>query len=202
MAARHSAAVLPDGCRDVIIRLTPGAAPVVFVTGLDQSAYQVELNPGEFLFGVRLAPGANIDERCLLPARTRDIDPEQMLGRAFDAATAPKVGVAEALSLFASSPCSIVVAARTFGVSERTLRRTVTRATGWPPSRWLALARARRCARALVFDKHPLAEVAVDAGYSDQAHMTRDMASWFRMTPRQVRDSGNVRNLLSQPGFG
>jgi AraC-like DNA-binding protein len=202
VAAHHSAVVLPDGCRDVIVRVAPGVAPVVFATGLDQSAYRVELYPGEILSGIRMAPGASIDERCLLSASTRDLDPEQMLCRALVAVAAPGNGIAEALSVFSSSPRSVVAAARTLGVSERTLRRTVTRATGWPPSRWLALARARRCARVLAFDTHPLAEAAASAGYSDQAHMTRDMANWFGMTPRQLRDSRSVRSLLSQPGFG
>jgi AraC-like DNA-binding protein len=202
VAACCRAVVLPDGCRDVIIRIAPGAAPVVFVTDLDQSAYHVELNSGEFLSGIRLAPGAIIDERCLPPASTRDLDPEQMLCRALDAVAAPGSGIAEALSVFSSSPRSVVAAARTLGVSERTLRRTLTQATGWPPSRWMGLARARRCARVLVFDKQPLAEAAASAGYSDQAHMTRDMSNWLGMTPRQLRDSGSVRSLLAQPGFG
>lgn len=201
VTARHSA-VVPDGCRDVIVRVAAGTAPVVFVTGLDQSAHQVELNAGEFLSGLRLAPGATIDERCLLSAGTCDLDPAQMLCRATDGVAAPGNDIAEALSASSSSPRSVVAAARTLGVSERTLRRTAMRDTGWPPSRWMALARARRCAHMLVLDKHPLAEAAASAGYSDQAHMTRDMAKWFRMTPRQLRNSGSVRSLLSQPGFG
>lgn len=110
-------------------------------------------------------------------------------------------GVREALSLFSSSSCSVVSAAKILGVSERTLRRTVMRATGWPPSRWIALARARRCAHALAFEEHPLAEIAANTGYADQAHMTRDMASWFQMTPRQLRDNARIKLLLSQPGY-
>ncbi len=200
--ARYNAVVLPDGCRDVIVRLARSVAPVAFITGLDRSAYQVELNEGETLFGIRLPPGASIDERCLPPTGTGNIDPEQMLYRAENAVALPENIIVEALSLFSSVPCSVPGAARTLGVSERTLRRTMTRATGWPPSRWLALARARRCARALGLDKHPLAEAAADAGYSDQAHMTRDMAQWFGMTPRQLRDSRRIKSLLSQPGFG
>ena len=202
VTSRYRATVLPDGCRDVIVKLAPNVAPVVFITDLDQSAYPVDLNPGVVLIGARLTPGASLDERCLLVDGARDLDLEQVIDRALDAVTMPEEGVAEALSLFASTPCSVVAAARTLGVSERTLRRTVTHATGWPPSRWLALARARRCARALAFDQYPLTEIAVNAGYSDQAHMTRDMANWFQMTPRQLRGNASVKNLLSQPGFG
>ncbi|PWE52690.1 hypothetical protein DEM27_29380 [Metarhizobium album] len=63
--------------------------------------------------------------------------------------------------------------ARDAGASPRTLQRRLRECRLPPPDFWRRLGRARRTVSALSADE-PLAEMATDFGYSDQAHMTRE----------------------------
>jgi len=79
-----------------------------------------------------------------------------------------------------------VVAAR-----ERThpvvLARLFRRCFGMPPTAWRRRARIQRTAMLLADTRRSLAEIALDAGYSDQAHMTRDLRAVLGATPSLVR---------------
>jgi AraC-like DNA-binding protein len=70
-----------------------------------------------------------------------------------------------------------------------------------PPDFWRLLGRARRAAGRIASGAR-LAEVADDAGYSDQAHMTRELARWFGMSPGQLRRSAPALDALLQPALG
>lgn len=71
----------------------------------------------------------------------------------------------------------------------RTLRRRVAAATGMAPKRWLTLARIDRVLRdpALAEAGEPLAAIAHDHGYADQAHFTREVVRITGTTPGRLR---------------
>ena len=71
---------------------------------------------------------------------------------------------------------------RQLGVSERSLQRLVSAATGRPPLYWKRLARLRRAARALGSES-PLTALAADHGFADQAHMNLEFQRWMGLTP-------------------
>ncbi|WP_372667129.1 helix-turn-helix domain-containing protein [Amycolatopsis kentuckyensis] len=68
-------------------------------------------------------------------------------------------------------------------VSERRLRRRFVQAVGYGPATYLRVARFQR-AVALAPRVSGLAALAVAAGYSDQAHLSRDCRALTGLTPR------------------
>ena len=78
------------------------------------------------------------------------------------------------------------------GVSPYHFSRIFHKAVGVPPSVFLRQLRVAK-ARALITNGEALADVAVDAGFFDQAHMTREFKSVFGFPPgtlaRKVRET-------------
>jgi hypothetical protein len=70
-----------------------------------------------------------------------------------------------------------------FAVSERRLRRRFVQAVGYGPATYLRVARFQR-AVALAPRVPGLAALAAAAGYSDQAHLSRDCRALTGLTPR------------------
>lgn len=81
-----------------------------------------------------------------------------------------------------------VLAGEPLGLSDRQVRRRVKRVTGLGKKQLAALRRARD-ATGLVKQDRPLSEVAVAAGYADQAHMTRAMRRIAGLTPGRLADA-------------
>ena len=96
---------------------------------------------------------------------------------------------------------SVAGVARQSGLSLRSLQRRFQDRHLPPPEFWRLLARARR-AVALLPTPAPLAEIAAECGFSDQAHMSRAMARWFGHSPAQLRRDAGLRLLLAQPALG
>lgn len=184
--------VLPDGCRDLIIRQRPGKRPEWFVSHLGDATSQVALVPGLSHRGFRLRPGVRIDHSGLLASMHEDLDDTDIDERLHHYVTAlPQVSEALAALCAGSGPGGGVarVAAR-LGVKGRTLQRLLARETGRAPVFWMRLARVRRCAAQIgQAGSQPLslAELAYDRGFADQAHMTRELRHWLGVTPRQIR---------------
>ncbi len=74
-----------------------------------------------------------------------------------------------------------------FGLSLRTLERRVRRVTGVTPLDFVRIARFRAFV-ALARRGGPDADLALRAGYSDQAHMCREVKSISSMTPYRLVD--------------
>ena len=91
--------------------------------------------------------------------------------------------------------------ARDLGVSLRSLQRLFHGLDLPPPEYWRLLSRARRAAAELA-GPMPLAAIAADCGFSDQAHLTRETLRWFGQTPRQMQRDGATLSLLAQPALG
>lgn len=73
------------------------------------------------------------------------------------------------------------------GVHPVALARLFRLRYGASPSSYRRLARARRAAALLTGTRTPIADVALEAGYSDQAHLTRELRSTLGITPRTAR---------------
>lgn len=80
------------------------------------------------------------------------------------------------------------VAGRELGVSPTHLIRAFTRTYGLPPHRYLTGRRVER-ARRLLLDGRSIADAAVDAGFYDQAHLTRHLRRMVGTTPSRYRDA-------------
>ena len=75
--------------------------------------------------------------------------------------------------------------------SERNMRRLLVEYTGRPPSYWQQLARIRATARAIAGSDEPLAALAAEYHFADQAHMSRDIRRWLGCTPAMLRADNN-----------
>lgn len=196
-----TATVIPDGCRDLIVRLSPGERPHWFVSSLEDHTYTVSIEAGVFMKGFRLQPGVRIDEaRLLASVQHRQFDFEDLCCRisSFVRLSAP---VVDALDCLASDVGSVARAARQLGVSQRSLQRLLARETGRSPAYWMLLARVRKSARS-VREPIPLAEIAAMHGYADQAHMSREHKRWLNVSPSKLRCGFKVLDQLSEPGYG
>ncbi|MFR9723500.1 helix-turn-helix domain-containing protein [Streptomyces sp. MS19] len=211
----RSKRVLPDGCMDL---LWGGGS--LSVAGPDTRAF-VAAGTAEPVraMGVRLAPGVGpvvfgvpadelTDQRvaldALLPAR-RVAELAERVAAAGDTAAAGaalEVVAAGLLGRSAAPPApwpgaavaaldgglGVAATARLLGWSERQFRRRSVAAFGYGPK---TLGRVLRLQRAVRLAGEPAAEVAVRAGYADQAHMARE-----------VRDLAGVPWTVLLAGFG
>lgn len=194
------APVLPDGCCDVIVRRDPGCAPqLVFARPTDRVSL-VHVARGTRFHGLRLLPGIRPRHRDIVEILRRHDHDVSAVQNALPALVEADSEVLDSLALLGLGTGPVSAVASELGVSERTFRRRVSAATGWPPAYWQGLARARRTARMLVAG-HPLADAADAQGYADQAHMTRDMRRWFAMAPSRLRAAGAAGALRIDPGY-
>ena len=74
----------------------------------------------------------------------------------------------------------VAAVAAELGVSARQLQRRVTDAVGYGPK---TLARVLRFRRLQALPAGPLVELALEAGYADQAHMTAEVTELAGISP-------------------
>lgn len=208
--------VLPDGRIDWLVSLAPrsgrlrsqlfGAKTRALVVGGDEPVENVavRLAPGAFraLFGERaerltdrapdaaevLGAGARELARRLadapdLAARARLVEAELLARAAL--AELPALALLAARRIEASGGrLAIAALARELGVGERRLERVFRADCGLPPKVFARIARLQRAVAGLR-RKRPV-EVAADAGYADQAHLTRECVALAGAPPRVV----------------
>jgi transcriptional regulator GlxA family with amidase domain len=75
------------------------------------------------------------------------------------------------------------------GLSPSALSVVFRKATGLSPYSWLIERRLDRATDLLARSRLPLAEVAVMAGFFDQAHMTRSFRARRGTTPGRIRQA-------------
>jgi AraC-like DNA-binding protein len=191
--------VLPDACVDLVWREGQGA----FVAGPDTGPVLSTSPPGTALVGVRFGPGAGgpalghplsdlrdlrVGLAELSPAVDRelpgDLDPQEALRRLAALATRlapPDPAVAEAARRLDRPGTRVTTLAADLGFSERQLRRRFDASVGYGPK---VLDRVLRLRRFLTAgDDADLAGAAIEAGYADQAHLTRECARLTGLTP-------------------
>jgi AraC-like DNA-binding protein len=183
--------VLPDGCADLVWQAGRGA----FVAGPDTGPVPVTSAPGSVRVGARFRPGAGgaalglplselRDLRVGLDALRPDLaerlppdlDPAEAARRVAQIAAAlaaapADAAVAEAVRRLADPRTRVEALAGDLGLSERQLRRRCHGAAGYGPK---TLQRVLRFRRFLAIAHGDLARAALDAGYADQAHLTRE----------------------------
>lgn len=194
--AARQVRVIPDACTDVVWRRGHGA----WIAGPDTTAKLVSVAAGDVLVGVRFRPGAGGGALGVPLHELRNLSVEAAeVDRAFalDGALAP----AEVLARFVSAaarreadPLVDEAARRLDGrsvrqvsvelfVSERQLRRRFHAAIGYGPKTFARVVRFRRFVTALDAGHTDLARLAVDAGYADQAHLTRETTRLAGLPP-------------------
>lgn len=176
-------------CRDIqgtgdvfALRLRPAGLVLLgatTLTGCADATLPVE-DPGTLALLEAVADGASPDERARLAdaaigqwLAAVHLDDELLLANA----------VLDALTARVRTRTGPGLAAE-LGVSERAVQRAMRRTLGQGPkwvARWIRL---QELARALAVQPEPdLAALAVELGYTDQAHLTRDFASAVGTTP-------------------
>ena len=199
-----SAAIIPaDGCVDLIVR-----SGQVLLCGPQTRVIRAPADVVHPTVGLRLEAGT---ARGILPValselRNRVVELRTALGseaaalydlmmRASDASrpdlvlSALLVDQAEpwvtSTHRLARSGASAREAARALDWSERTLRRHMLASFGYGYAALRRIVRARRAHR-LIAGGTPPTRAATIAGYSDQAHLTREFTALIGMTPGEL----------------
>jgi AraC-like DNA-binding protein len=215
-----SGRVLPDGCTDL---LWWGGALVV--AGPDTRAHLFERQAGVRVTGLRFAPGTGPlvfgvpahelrDQRvplsALWPERAVRVLEEQAAsrtdpGHALEGIALERLKEAPAARPLAPAVVELLAqgrgvreVARAAGLSERQLHRRCRDAFGYGPK---VLARVLRLQRALGTARRavPLAQAALEAGYADQAHLTREVRALAGVPPAELLGLRGTRPRPSPP---
>ncbi len=190
--------VPPDGCRDIILISNAAGHTAARLFELARSNHRSNAVVGTTMRGLRLRPGTIIDtvglHRWL--AQT-PLEPDMRLDEISTFLTT-NPSLDEALTVLATPEVKINNCAKFLGQTQRTLQRLVAKHTGQTPVFWRQLARARLAAKAL-FRAANVAEIAYTFGYADQAHMARDMQTWFGYRPSAIATNAALHaNLLAK----
>lgn len=189
--------IYPDGCRDVIWWQARGQAPQWRLAPLDLTARRLQGLAGAQMQGFRLRPGAVVSQDLLRVLKPDAPD----AGEAIAALAAVPADLAEVFAAIVElGPLDVAGLARGLGVSARSLQRLTRAATGQGPLYWLRLARLRR-AFGLGQQAMPLAHIAHEAGFADQAHFTREARQFHGATPRQLLANGRALQAILAPGL-
>jgi AraC-like DNA-binding protein len=193
--------VVPDACVDLI-----WAGGRLSIAGPDTRPRIVTLAPESRLVGVRLRPGAAGAVLGLPASELRDVsrDAADVLGREVAAALLetlaagsdphavllravelrgvrePDPLVGAAVVALGRPRAQVGPVAAELGVSARQLQRRVSDAIGYGPK---MLVRVLRFRRLQALPAAPLVEMALDAGYADQAHMTAEVTRLAGVSP-------------------
>ena len=201
--------VLPDACSDLIWEQGVGC----HVAGPDTGPVRSPARAGAVIIGVRFGPSAGgqalglplseiRDQRVrlgnLLPAGPKrlpaTLSPAAAAARMLDIAgllvadSAPDAAVTRAATLL-RDPCARTEdIAGEVGLSERQLRRRCHAAAGYGPKTLQRVLRFQRFVRMLDASAGPpdLASLAAQAGYADQAHLTRECSALSGLTPASL----------------
>lgn len=206
--------VLPDACTDVVRSAGKGA----LIAGPDTGPVLVFSEPGSVMVGARLRPGAGgaalglplseiRDERPAAGAIDASLDrrlPADLPARealramfgvaASLASQAPDAAVGEAARLLADPRPDVAGLADRLGLSERQLRRRCDAGVGYGPKALQRTMRFRRMLAGLDAGED-LARLAADAGYADQAHMSRECARLAGLPPGALRRERSPKPL-------
>jgi AraC-like DNA-binding protein len=200
--------VLPDGCTDLIWTQDHGA----FVAGPDTGPVPTTMAAGAVVLGARFRPpaggpalGIPLSELRDLRVGLAELRPAdaRLLPATLDPATAAArvLDVTGALVADAQPDLAVTLAARLLddvGLSLRQLRRRCHAAVGYGPKTLQRVLRFRRFVSRIDALSHDpagpglagpglagldLAGLAAQAGYADQAHLTRECGSLAGLTP-------------------
>lgn len=198
--------VLPDACVDLVWQEGLGAS----IAGPDTGPVPTPLRGGAVVVGARFRPGAGgpalglplseirdrrVELRDLSPGLARRLPgtlaPAEALERVAAVAAGlvssgpPDAEVGHAAALLAHPRLRVDALPHELGLSERQLLRRFRAAVGYGPKTLQRIMRFRRFLGS-IDAAHPdgeLARLALDAGYADQAHLTRETSRLAGMPP-------------------
>jgi AraC-like DNA-binding protein len=213
-AAAPATTVLPDGCVDLVWRGSelivagPDRGPFESPLGPGDTVVGLRLRPGAAgsVLGVPASELRDLRPRLTDVWRERGAELEYRLGLASTPAQRMALLVAAVSARRARAPLPdrmVLAAARVLGlpgarvaalgdalgVSERQLRRRFADAVGYGPKlldRVLRFQRFRALTPRLAAGGGDLARAAVALGYSDQAHLSREVAALSGRTPAEL----------------
>ncbi|HEA17396.1 MAG TPA: AraC family transcriptional regulator [Pseudoalteromonas prydzensis] len=196
-----SSIVIPDGCRDLIVKTVGNEKPDWFVSPLFDQSKLVQIEDNSTYSGFRLSPGAELREGEILSYIKRKKLHADEVKEIIDDFIIIENSVKEALGCLACELGSVKQVSVQLGVSVRTLQRLILNKTKRTPGYWLQLARIRKAAKNLS-PAADLIDVAEKYGFSDQSHMNREFQRWFGLTPLQLLNTSSVIRQLNGKGYG
>jgi AraC-like DNA-binding protein len=216
----HVQRVLPDGCADIVWM----AGGELVVAGPATGHVLAEIPPGVTAVGVRFGPGAagaalgqpahELQDRTVelgdlwgaagreLTERMALTSPLQRMGLLADAvarrlrdARAPDPVVARAAVLLAGG-MPVAEAGREVALGERHLRRRFHDAVGYGPKTLQRVMRMRRFLDLVEAMPEPdVGRAAVEVGYTDQPHLTRESTALTGLPPVALLASRQPRSI-------
>jgi AraC-like DNA-binding protein len=189
--------VVPDGCSDMIV-FAEGEAMLV---GPAMGVALVPLPMGARLRGIRFRTEAlgsvlrlpaqelrdvTVPLSAVLPDRVARSAAEQVWAGRFPDLLRPSpvdARVRHAVRRLWSADAAVADVAGELGVAERHLRRLFLDHTGLSPKAVQRVGRFQRFVQALDMGRAGLAELAADAGFADQAHLTREVRALAGVPP-------------------
>jgi len=183
---------IPPGSTLVAARFRPGmAATVLGVPAYELADADVPLAA---LWGDRRArPGGRFDESRLASDGLDELQ-ALLLGRLEQVQPGDRIVTSAADVLIRDPEAALGDLADRTGLSDRQLRRRFEAAIGYGPKTFQRIARFRRwlgLAEATPQDERRLVDLAAEAGYADQAHLTREVTRLAGLPPSVLlNDSG------------
>jgi AraC-like DNA-binding protein len=214
----HRQRILPDGCSDIVwigearpIVVGPMTRSAVSTTDPGTMLVGLRFRPEvtAHVFGVpadeladrhvgldqlwRPAAVSEASERLLerRTAAARVAVAQSLLASRCRATAPPDPLIQRAIALLSGAPQERVNAlAGVVGVTERHLRRRFLSAVGYRPKLFQRVLRFQRLiAMARIYRSRRLGDLAVLAGYADQAHMTREVGEFAGVPPSALLGS-------------
>ncbi len=196
-----TAIVLPDGCRDLIVKSVNNEKPEWFISPLFNQAKAVNIEKNASLTGFRLRPGVRLSEEKLLTTIVHQPFYQDEVCNLLDDWTTVDSRIEEALACLASDVSSVKQASLRLGVNIRTLQRLIIIGTEKTPGYWFQLARIRKAARSLS-PSVSFAETADVYKFSDQSHMNKEFKRWFNLSPSALLGNPSITQQLYSAGYG
>lgn len=103
-------------------------------------------------------------------------------------------GIQQHIDLHLNEPLQVMELAARFGLSQRTLSRRFTAATGRGPRTYLQHARVQQAMRLLETTGDPIDQIRRRVGYTDPAAFRRAFKQATGLTPHRYRDAYGLNN--------
>lgn len=194
--ARTEEWVTPDGCWDIVVLQKRGAT-IVLQTGLISRPVRLENDPGDSYMAISFKPGVFARStpgstmvnrglvRPLVSARAFGMDRERLEIPTFDNAESMVEQLVQRELLARDELVETAAQGQARAISPRSLQRHFLAALGLTPKQFAQIKRACHAVDLLRRGVAP-AEVALDAGYSDQPHLTRSLKAIMGQTPGEL----------------
>jgi len=221
-AADH--VIPPDGLVSMWLSTDASNAVFCGVTGPSEKAHRTTVHNGQRLAGARLQPGAGVSvfgagmpalvgrflpltelapmlvgpfTDAALPALAGDWRRLDTFFSDFTANAAPPDPAARKMAerlIESDGAAPIAKLAQDVGLSPRQARRRFEAAIGLSPKNFARLRRVRRACADAIRKEMSFADVSLEAGFADQAHLSRNFQSVFDLPPGKVR--AHIRRII------